>query len=98
MARRCEVCENLAAEAAPRTARLQRFLVEGRVLALCSEHAQTFRDERPETLAKVAELFAEPAGKRSLLSRRAPLDRRQFPMRPEGRRRDAGRRASDPRE
>jgi len=95
MARRCEVCENLAAEAAPRAARLQRFLVEGRVLALCVEHAQKFRDQRPETLTEAAQLFPEPDGQRSLLSRRAPLDRRQFPMRPEGRRRSSGRRAAE---
>ncbi len=95
MARRCEVCENLAAEAAPRAGRLQRFLVEGRVLVLCVEHAHRFREQRPETLAASAELFPEPDGQRSLLGRRAPLDRRQFPMRPEGRRRSAGRRATD---
>jgi hypothetical protein len=40
-------------------------------------------------------LFREEAGNRSLVSRRAPLDRRQFPMRPEGRRRTSGRRATD---
>lgn len=95
MARRCEVCENLAAETEPHAGRLQRFLVESRVVALCAEHAQAFRDERPETLAGVARLFPEPGGQRSLLSRRAPLDRRQFPMRPEGRRRTSGRRAGD---
>ncbi len=94
MARRCEVCESLSPEAAP-TRRLQRFLVEGRVLALCGGHAQTFREQRPETIVGVALLFSEDAGQRSLVSRRAPLDRRQFPMRPEGRRRSAGRRATD---
>jgi hypothetical protein len=70
-------------------------LIEGRVLALCAEHAHAFRERRPETLAGVAELFREEEGSRSLLSRRAPLDRRQFPMRPEGRRRSNGRRAAD---
>jgi len=94
MARRCEVCESLSPDAAP-ARRLQRFLIEGRVLALCAEHAHTFRERRPETLAGVTELFREEAGKRSLVSRRAPLDRRQFPMRPEGRRRSNGRRAAD---
>jgi hypothetical protein len=97
MARRCEVCENLAADSGPKAARLQRFLVEGRVVALCAEHGQKFRDEQPETLAGVAELFREADGNRSLLSRRAPLDRRQFPMRPEGRRRSDGRRSGDTR-
>jgi hypothetical protein len=96
MARRCEVCESLAPEAPP-VRRLQRFLVEGRVLALCAEHAHTFREQRPDTIEGVVSLFREDAddGKRSLVARRAPLDRRQFPMRPEGRRRSAGRRAGD---
>jgi hypothetical protein len=94
MARRCEVCENLAPDAPP-AKRLHRFLIEGRVLALCAEHAHAVREQRPETLAGVSRLFREESGKRSLLARRAPLDRRQFPMRPEGRRRSAGRRAGD---
>ena len=94
MARRCEVCENLD-PAAPAARRLHRFLIESRVVALCGEHADTFRQQRPETLAGVAQLFPEPDGKRSLLARRAPLERRQFPMRPEGRRRSSGRRAGD---
>jgi hypothetical protein len=94
MARRCEVCENLSPEVLPMR-RLQRFLVEGRVLALCAEHAHAFREQRPDTIEAVAQLFREEDGKRSLVSRRAPLDRRQFPMRPEGRRRAAGRRAND---
>jgi hypothetical protein len=94
MARRCEICEGLSPEAPP-VRRLQRFLVEGRVLSLCAEHADTFREQRPDTIDGVALLFREDAGKRSLVSRRAPLDRRQFPMRPEGRRRSAGRRVSD---
>jgi hypothetical protein len=94
MARRCEVCESLSPEAPP-ARRLQRFLIEGRVLALCAEHAHTFREQRPETLDGVMQLFRDESGKRALISRRAPLDRRQFPMRPEGRRRSAGRRAGD---
>jgi hypothetical protein len=94
MARRCEVCESLSPDASPER-RLQRFLVEDRVVALCAEHAQVFRERRPETLDGVAELFREEQGKRSLVARRAPLDRRQFPMRPEGRRRSSGRRATD---
>jgi hypothetical protein len=109
MARCCEICEGLSPEAPP-VRRLQRFLVEGRVLSLCAEHADTFREQRPDTIDGVADtfreqrpdtidgvalLFREDAGKRSLVSRRALLDRRQFPMRPEGRRRSAGRRVSD---
>ena len=95
MARLCEVCESLSPEAPPAARRLQRFLVEGRVLALCAEHAHVFRERRPETIEGVTLLFQEDTGKRSLVSRRAPLDRRQFPMRPEGRRRAGGRRVGD---
>jgi hypothetical protein len=94
MARRCEVCENLT-PGAPPTRKLQRFLVESRVVALCAEHAYTFRERRPETLEGMAQLFREEQGKRSLIARRAPIERRQFPMRPEGRRRNEGRRAGD---
>lgn len=94
MARRCEVCENLSPDA-PAVRRLHRFLVESRVIALCAEHADTFRARRPATLTGVRQLFREDEGKRALLSRRAPLERRQFPMRPEGRRRSSGRRAGD---
>ncbi|HYP90947.1 MAG TPA: hypothetical protein VEQ59_22430 [Polyangiaceae bacterium] len=94
MARRCEICESLAPDAEP-SGRLHRFLVEGRVIALCAEHAETFREHRPDTLDAMVTLFREPDGQRSLVSRRAPLDRRQFPMRPEGRRRSNGRRAGD---
>ncbi len=94
MARCCEVCQNLAPEA-PAPRRLQRFLVETRVVALCAEHAHDFRAQRPETLRAVAALFREDSGQRSLVSRRAPLERRQFPMRPEGRRRTGGRRGTD---
>ncbi len=94
MARRCEVCENLTPDAPP-TRRLHRFLVECRVVALCAEHAFRFRERRPDTLEGMTELFREDTGNRSLVSRRAPVERRQFPMRPEGRRRNAGRRAGD---
>lgn len=94
MARRCEVCENLTPDSPP-TRKLHRFLVEARVVALCAEHAFTFREQRPDTLAGMARLFREESGKRSLIGRRAPIERRQFPMRPEGRRRSAGRRAGD---
>jgi hypothetical protein len=94
MAKCCEVCASLASAAAP-PRRLQRFLVESRVLSLCAEHAHAFRERRPDTLLGVTELFREETGERSLVSRRAPIERRQFPLRPEGRRRTAGRRSSD---
>jgi hypothetical protein len=94
MARRCEICES-ASPGVPEARKLQRFLIESRVIALCAEHAYAFRERRPETLAGVAELFREAGGKRSFLSRRSPIERRQFPMRPEGRRHNGGRRVSD---
>jgi hypothetical protein len=94
MARCCEVCENLSPGAEP-TRRLRRFLVEDRVLALCAEHAHAFHEQRPDTLDEVFRLFREDTGKRSLVARRAPIERRQFPMRPEGRRRSTGRRTGD---
>lgn len=94
MARRCEVCENLSPDAAE-TRKLHRFLVEDRVVALCTEHAYAFRERRPDTLQGMAQLFREESGNRSLLCRRAPVERRQFPMRPEGRRRTTGRRVGD---
>jgi hypothetical protein len=93
MAGRCEICEGLSG--ARVQGRLQRFLLENRVLSLCADHAAKLREARPETLAVAAALFREPTGRRSLLARRAPLDRRQFPMRPEGRRRSDGRRGTD---
>jgi hypothetical protein len=94
MARRCEICENLNPEAKP-AHRLQRFLIEDRVLALCADHASSYREQHPETLEHVSRLFREGKGRRSLVSRRAPIERRQFPMRPEGRRHNFGRRAGD---
>jgi hypothetical protein len=94
MARCCEICENLELTAAP-TRRLRRLLIENRVVSLCAEHALALAEQRPESLSQLAELFKEDGGARSLLPRRAPLERRQFPPRPEGRRRGGGRRAGD---
>jgi hypothetical protein len=48
-----------------------------------------------ESLSELRRLFRESGGKRSLLERRQELDRRVFPARPEGRRRNGGRRSSD---
>jgi hypothetical protein len=63
---------------------------------LCAEHAEAARAASVETLSELKALFPEPTGKRSLVDRRAPLDRRVFPPRPEGRRRAPdGRRATD---
>ena len=94
MIRRCEVCANHGPSG--KTAKkLRRVLVEKRVVALCEDHARVVTDAGIETLDELAALFPEPSGQRSLVSRRAPLDRRVFPPRPEGRRRSLGRRSTD---
>jgi hypothetical protein len=69
--------------------------VEDRNVALCDEHAATLRLSGESTLEALRKLFVEPGGKRSLVPRRAPLDRRVFPPRPEGRRKSDGRRRGD---
>ena len=98
MTRKCELCATLktrvsAAEHKP--AKLRRVLVEDRVVALCGAHAEKVKQQAPTTVAELRAAFTERHGKRSLLARRAPLDRRAFPARPEGRRATDGRRASD---
>jgi len=98
MTRKCELCATLqtrvsAAEHQP--AKLRRVLVEDRVIALCAAHADKVRQQAPATLSALRAAFSERRGQRSLLERRAPLDRRAFPARPEGRRASSGRRASD---
>ena len=70
-------------------------LVEDRVVALCEPHAAKVRERAPTTIAELQRAFPERRGQRSLFERRAPLDRRAFPARPEGRRRGGGRRATD---
>jgi uncharacterized protein (DUF2342 family) len=92
MARKCELCATLktrlsAAEHQP--AKLRR------VLALCEAHAEKVKKQAPATVAALREAFTERRGQRSLLERRAALDRRAFPARPEGRRASSGRRVSD---
>ncbi|HEX3776194.1 MAG TPA: hypothetical protein VHV51_17100 [Polyangiaceae bacterium] len=84
-----------AAEHGAKTAKLQRLLIEDRIVALCGAHAEKVRALAPASIADLRRHFQEKRGKRSLLSRRAPLDRRAFPARPEGRRASTGRRASD---
>src|SRR4051795_5652351 len=98
MTRKCELCVALktrlsAAEHKP--GKLRRVLVEDRVVALCAPHAEQVKQQAPATVAELRKAFIERHGQRSLLARRAPLDRRAFPARPEGRRASSGRRASD---
>lgn len=96
MQRCCEVCVSLEAPrpAGAGTKRLRSVLVEHRLLCLCEQHAVLFRASGKTTLAELRALFLEPRGQRSLVSRRAPHDRRVFP-RPEGRRKSDGRRQDD---
>jgi hypothetical protein len=98
MAIRCEVCGQLSRSEPGNPAlraRIRRLLVEDRVVRLCDEHAARFRLSGGATLAALRALFPEPSGRRSLVERRTPLDRRAFPPRPEGRRRGDGRRDGD---
>ncbi len=95
MARSCEVCGQAEAIGA-RSGRLRRILVEERIVALCDEHAAQYRLSSAKSVEELRELFVEPGGRRSRLGRRAALDRRVFPARPEGRRRGDGRRDTDP--
>ena len=69
--------------------------MEDRLVSLCELHTVLFQSSGKTTLAELRSLFTEPNGRRSLVDRRAPLDRRVFPARPEGRRRAQGRRQSD---
>jgi hypothetical protein len=84
-----------AAEHGKKLRRLHRILIEDRIVALCGPHAEKVRAHAPASVAELRRLFREKAGKRSLVGRRAPVDRRLFPARPEGRRASSGRRASD---
>lgn len=99
MTRKCELCPAVktrhsdAERAKP--GKFRRVLVEDRVLVLCERHAEKVRAQLPATLAELRVAYVERRGKRSLLERRAALDRRAFPARPEGRRASSGRRAGD---
>jgi hypothetical protein len=88
----CEVCETLGRT---HPERAKRVLVGERLVALCGSHARVLSSLPVESLSELRRLFRESGGKRSLLERRQELDRRVFPARPEGRRRNGGRRSSD---
>jgi hypothetical protein len=106
MRRTCEICESLASWGAEseakrrrasdlQTTRTRRLLLGNRIVAVCDRHAQAIAEAGCTTLGQLRELFAEAGGHRSLVPRRAALDRRVFPPRPEGRRLPGGRRATD---
>jgi hypothetical protein len=92
MSRTCEVCCTLGSSA---KTKVRRILVAERIVALCEDHAKAAKDAEPGSVPELRALYAETSGRRSLLSRRSPLDRRVFPARPEGRRGSDGRRAED---
>jgi hypothetical protein len=98
MARNCEICAARSlfeGRGAPRKQRLVRLVVYERIIALCEHHAALAKEAR--TVEDLRGAFSEASGgRRSLVDRRSPLDRRLFPPRPEGRRaRPAGRRKKD---
>lgn len=98
MTRSCEVCAGKRPLARSHKAhKLRRVLIEDRLFALCDAHADYVRMHDPGSVAELRALFRERRGKRSVVDRRTPLDRRMFPARPEGRRATSGRRAGDQR-
>jgi hypothetical protein len=84
-----------ASEHRPKATKLRRLLIEDRIVALCESHAAKVREKAPGSIGELRRLFPEQKGKRSLIGRRAPVDRRIFPARPEGRRATSGRRSGD---
>jgi ribosome-binding protein aMBF1 (putative translation factor) len=76
--------------------RTRRVVVDGHEVFLCSRHAAQVRAHAPATFEQLQALFRpEGEDRRSPIPRRSREDRRYFPPRPEGRRRGAGRRATD---
>jgi len=74
---------------------VRAWSLEGRSVLLCAAHSERARQAGASSLRALRELFIEADGRRALVARRAPLERRLFPPRPEGRRRSQGRRACD---
>lgn len=98
MNRQCDVCASVGSRspiAKAKSAKVRHLLLEDRLISLCDEHAEQVQQAGAATLEEVRTLFLEPGGKRSLVPRRAALDRRIFPARPEGRRGSDGRRDRD---
>lgn len=102
----CAVCRS-----AENSRGMSKVVIEGRALSLCRAHAATVAAAMPATYDEMRALFVGAdadvdalmlrdgsSERRSPIERRAVEDRRVFPPRPEGRRKSAGRRTSDPRE
>lgn len=87
----CEVCEALGRA----KTKGKRVLVGDRLVALCAGHARVLASLPVAGVGELRTLFRESGGRRSLVERRQELDRRVFPPRPEGRRRNDGRRNRD---
>jgi len=85
---RCVVCEAPSGPSA--------FFVAGEPIGLCASHARRMKKTAPRTFASLAELFEASGLERRVEEDRRRNDRRMFP-RPELRRRNHGRRSSDPR-
>ncbi len=98
MTRSCEICASRQGTPPARPAspgKVRRVLIEERIVSLCESHAARYRMSGADSLRELYALFPEANGRRSLVSRRDPLDRRVFPARPEGRRHNVGRRTAD---
>jgi hypothetical protein len=91
MDQRCEVCESFRPEAGPNgTRELLLVSFPERAVLLCRGHAAIAKNSQVGSLAELRTLYAESAGQRSYIARRARLAKATF-----GAPRSAGRRATD---
>jgi hypothetical protein len=86
---------------------MSRVVVDGASLCLCRAHAAMVASALPSTFEDLRAVFRGletpllagrgpgQVERRSPIARRAELDRREFPPRPEGRRTSGGRRSGD---
>ena len=69
----------------PPAGKIRRVLIEERIVSLCDHHAARYRIVGHAAAWAISTRCSRKlTGRRTLLSRRAPLDRRVFPARPEG--------------
>ncbi|MBI4703510.1 MAG: hypothetical protein HY744_20560 [Deltaproteobacteria bacterium] len=88
---RCAACADGRARA------VAQIAVQGRPVPLCRRHLAELGVELPGTLSELGHrLGVEGIERRLIPDRRGPCDRRALPPRPETRRCNCGRRASDP--
>jgi hypothetical protein len=86
--RQCEIC-------GASQGRVKAIDCGTRLVSLCEAHALAAKRATARSLEALRQLFVEAEGRRTLIGRRAPDERRLFPPRPEGRRQKSGRRATD---